>query len=375
MTTATIDDTGHGRLRVADIGFSAEQLAAARRVIAEQAQVAHVGLAVLSGSLAVGLGHTFSDVDVHIVYLGPPPGITETERDGPPVHVESLTRDSLVRLGQWGAEFRATALDREQLYPAESDLKKLVRLATAFVAESAGTEPELAAHLPNRGVVRQILMSRNACDVAVAAEDAVGAADIGDWYTALAASLSAILHAAEAALAAADDVYYGPKFLFRRMSRTRATSHLVPALWTLTQAPATVTDADGWARDLVERRLLASSHLLCWSLIDGWESPLDSIPSLPDRETAGPRRRAGYSPMRFADGLSLTGPFKGAEVSEGMLRVWRRLDGGQLSDTLRKLIRDEPVFESVPGTDLTAAVDMLRDYGAVETEATTSGRR
>jgi hypothetical protein len=375
VTSGTIDDVGHSRLRVADIGFSAEQLAAARTAIAEQARVARVGLAVLSGSLAVGLGHTLSDVDVHIVYLGPPPVPAETEPDGPPVHIESLARESFVRLGAWGSEFRATALDRSQLYPAESDLKQLVRLATAHVVESDDTDPELAAQLPNRGVVRQILMSRNACDVAVATEDAVGAADIGDWYTALAASLSAVLYAAEAALAAADDVYYGHKFLFRRLSRTPATSDLVPGLWALTQAPATVTDADGWARELVERRLLAASHLLCWSLLDGWESPLDGIPAPPVREAAGPRRSPAYSPLRFTDGIALAGPFTGAEVSEGMLRVWRRLNGGALPDTLRNLARDEPGFGSVPDADLTAAVDMLCDYGAVEVESVTSGRR
>jgi hypothetical protein len=369
------DDAGHSDLRVPDVGFSTTQLAAARAVLAEQATKTRIGLAVLGGSLAVGLGHTLSDVDLYIVYLGPPSPITTVDRQGVQVHIEAMTREAFVALGALGARFQATSDDRRQLFLAESDLKQLVRLATGHRLAHDDIEPELIALLPDRHVVRQILMSRYACDFAVAAEDAFGAADIRDWYTAMAASLAAVLCAAEAALAAADDVYHGAKFLFRRLARTSATCHLVPDLWALTQAPANVAHPHEWARTIVERRLLAGSHLLAWSLLDGWERPLDRLPEFPQWTAAGPRRHPAYSPLRFVDGVALAGPHKGAQVSEGMLRVWRRLNGADLADTLSCLGQHEPDFRAIPEATLTAAVDKLHGYGAVEVERLTSERR
>ncbi|MFD1082280.1 hypothetical protein [Micromonospora andamanensis] len=373
MTSAADAVAEHSQLQAPDVRFSAAQMTAAREVLAEQARHSRIGLALLGGSLAAGLGHSLSDIDLYVVYLDPPPSTVLDDRDGPPVHIEAMERKDLAELGAVAASFRATSSDRSQLFLAESQLKRLVRLATGL--HVAGTDPELIAMIPDRQVVRQIIMARNACDFAVAAEDAFGAADTGDWYTALSASHSALQHAAEAALAAADDVYHGPKFLFRRLARTSATRHLVPELWFLTQAPVAVAIPNGWARSLVERRLLAGSHLLAWSLLDGWENRVDRFPPPPEQHTSGPRRHPAYSPLRFADGIALAGPHRGAEVSEGMLRAWRHLNGGDLAESLRDLVLHEPGFGTVTQSALTAAVEGLHGYGAVMVDQASSKRR
>ncbi|GHJ53033.1 hypothetical protein Nm8I071_23400 [Nonomuraea sp. TT08I-71] len=373
MISATDGDAGHTQLRVPDVRFSTAQLAAARAVLAEQSQQSRIGLALLGGSLAAGLGHSLSDIDLYVVYLDPTPSTVPDDRDGPPVHVEAIEREAFADLGALAAQFRATSSDRSQLFLAESQLKQLARLATGLVVADA--DQDLVALIPRRQVVRQILMARNACDFAVAAEDAIGAADSDDWYTALSASHSAVQYAAEAALAGAGDVYLGPKFLFRRLARTSATSHLVPELWRLTQAPAALARPNGWARTLVEARLLAGSHLLSWSLLDGWDSPVGRIPPLPERRHSGPRRHPAYSPLRFADGIALAGPHRGAKVSEGMLRAWRHLNGGDHAESLRHMVLNEPSFRNLTQSSLAAAVEGLRGYGAVTVDRPPSERR
>jgi predicted nucleotidyltransferase len=57
-----------GRMPVVpDVNFSEEQIAAAQAVLDREIGADSVRCAFLSGSLAVGLGHALSDIDIYFV--------------------------------------------------------------------------------------------------------------------------------------------------------------------------------------------------------------------------------------------------------------------------------------------------------------------
>lgn len=324
----------------ADTCFSAAQQQAAHEVIEhELGGRDRVGLAYLGGSLAVGLGNASSDVDLYVVLAeegaGRPPHLLH-ERGGTPVHVEMVKPDRVRALAAIGSSYTTTGLDRGQLTLDTRELTHLVRLLTGWRLVCT---PEWAATLTGlrREVVRQVIIARRANMFGAFAEDVAGALTSGDLYTAALASAMAVECAAEAALAAADDLYEGPKFLFRRLSRTTVTRSWAPVLWgLLNQAFAGWPDeaelASGGQGDarvermrrIAERRLLAGNFLVTCCLLDGWDQPLRELPP-PGADTAAVRSPY-FVPGRFCDGWALMGPGQGYEVNEAVIRLWRNAD-------------------------------------------------
>lgn len=310
---------------VPDVHFSAAQRGAAAEVVhRDLGGPDAVGFAFLGGSLAVGLGHATSDVDLYAVSDDLPDDEIAYDHGGVTVHVSVLRPDAVRKLVDVAREYRATGAERGQMYLALKSLITLVRLTTGIEVVTTPAWRSILDSL-RRDVVRKIFIARNANSFVASAEDVAGSLAVGDRYTALAASALGLEAAAEAALAAADDLYWGPKFLLRRMARTRATAPWAPVVCRalMNPFPAGLPDDLDQIRGIAEQRLHIANLLLSSCALDGWDQPLARLPTPDDAVIAA--RSPYFAPIRFTDGWALQGPEHAYEVNEATVRLWRDL--------------------------------------------------
>jgi hypothetical protein len=325
---------------VPDVYFSHAQRAAAQDVVQRDlGGPAVVGFAFLGGSLAVGLGHAASDVDVYAVGDDLPDTELVYESGGVTVHVAPIRGQAVRRMVEVATEYAATGDERDQLYVDFKTLNLLVRLATCIPILTTPTWASTVDRL-RRDVVRKILIARNTNMFVAYAEDVAGALSSGDRYTAIGASAIALEAAMEATLAAADDLYIGPKFLHRRLSRTAVTAPWAPTVWHLLNQtfdewpPA--DDGLEQVRRIVERRLHVGNLLATWAALEGWDTPLRSLPK-PASVSPEPLRSPYFAPIRFTDGWALMGPEHAYETNEATVRLWRDLTPGDDGPLVRAL--------------------------------------
>ncbi|HEY1573862.1 MAG TPA: hypothetical protein VGG05_21140 [Pseudonocardiaceae bacterium] len=310
---------------VPDVHFSAAQRSASAEVVRRELGGPDVvGFAFLGGSLAVGLGHATSDVDLYAVSDDLPADEIVHESGGVTVHVSTVRADTVRKLVDLATEYRATGASRDQLYLDLKSLSTLVRLTTGLRVVVTPAWQSVLDGL-RRDVVRKIFIARDSNGFVASAEDVAGSLAVGDRYTALGASTLALEFAAEAALAAADDLYWGPKFLLRRMARTTATAPWAPVVWRLlaNAFPAGPPDDLDQVRRIAEQRLHVGNLLISCCALEGWDRPLTRLPS-PD-EVGVQTRSPYFAPIRFTDGWALQGPEHAYEVNEATVRLWRDL--------------------------------------------------
>lgn len=339
---------------VADVSFTPAQVNAAMGVLDE---LSGVELAFLGGSLAVGLGHALSDIDLYVVGEGLPERELTYEHGGIWVHVNPLPVAKVRQLVALGTEYRATGIDRSQLAVDVKTLNALVRLATGWRVRCSQDWARALDQL-SRDTIRQILTARNSNVFAAYAEDACGALTSGDLFTAATASQLALEAACEATLASSGDLYVGPKFLFRRLGRSAVTGPWSDHLWHLAHREL---GSEEQIRAAVADRLDAGTRLVSWCAVDGWDRPLGALPAPGGTIGDGPRRSGYFAPVRFVDGWALIGPDDGYEVSEQTVRLWRRLDGRPLPALRAHLAETEPQL----GTGFEGALGALAALGAV----------
>lgn len=347
--------------RVADRTFSAAQMAAAERVLAElQVDGADVRLASLGGSLAAGLGHDLSDVDLDVVSDGIQRRHVVVARDGHQVQVNAISTAEIERLVELGSRFVATSINEAEMDLDDRTLTRLVRLTIGRTVYVSGGFAARYAEL-DRSVVRKLVMSRDALQCAALAEDTLGALRYGDWTTALAASGQVLAYAADCALSAADDLYLAPKFLHRRMSRCAAVAELAAEVWSgISCGPPHGADGDEVSASVTARLLLAN-FLVGSAMLDGWEQPLRNAGAF-SLGTGAVRRDAFHVPMRSSTAVGLVGPDRGFKLSEPMVRLWHALDGRSW-DTVLTGLRRHADFRTVDDTEVRAAVDKLVRQG------------
>jgi hypothetical protein len=349
-------------MRVPDVSFTPDQVAAATGVLG---RLDGAELAFLGGSLAVGLGHATSDIDLYVVGPGLPDRELSYQHDGVWVHVNPLPAAKVRDLVALATEYRVTGMDRSQLAADVKALNALVRLATGWRLHATPEWAELLATLSD-DVIRKVLTARHANVFVAYAEDAHGALRTGDLLTATTASHLALEAACEGTLASAGDLYVGPKFLFRRLARNPVTAPWVMRIWELSYQ-ALDPGSRAAVEAIVTDRLFAGSQLVAWCAVDGWEQPLTGLPDpAPVTRGGGPLRSGLFAPVRFTDGWALIGPDDGYEASEGMVRLWRRLDGRPWPELLAALPSQEPSLAVHTAGEIAAAVTTLAKFGAVE---------
>ncbi|WP_019814852.1 hypothetical protein [Saccharomonospora saliphila] len=354
---------------VPDVTFSEPQLAAARDVLERDlGGPCRVGLAFVGGSLAAGLGHITSPVELGAIGTLPATDGQVVDRGGVAVRVrvvQSCAAHELLGLAQ---TFRLSDARHPQAGASWEDLGELVNLATGRVLHaSLEWRHRLDALRPS--VLRELLIARHAGLGAASAREAFGALISGDLHTAHSLSEAALVAACEAVLCARGDLHFGRKFLLRRLARAPMERECRERLTRLFGCPVSLSGAADPARvrRLVDERLLAANMLLSWAVVEGWdadaEPPVHTVAAEP---TGGPRRSPYFAPVRYADGHTLSGPSGTFEVSEAMLRLWRRLDGRHLDELGRMLTRHERGLATAAVDDLDRAVRALQTIGAVE---------
>jgi hypothetical protein len=335
---------------VPDTRLSGAQVLAARHVV--ETELRDVQLAIIGGSLAVGLGNTTSDVNVYVISL--PPARPVFDHNGIQVTVAALDP----------AAVRATV---EPL--AAVDAAQLAMIVQLMYGHRLHASSEWAAVVDrlDAGAARKLAMAHHAAEFAALTADCFGALRSGDWFTAVTVSRLALLASAEATLASAGDLYNGPKHLFRRLARTAITAGWCFPLWNLADrafAPGPATPNQ--VREIVENRQLTGNLLLAWGMTDGWDEPLKALPEPHTTLSLGPRRSPYFVALR-SDGLfELAGPRHSYLVSEAVVRLWRRLDGHELDRLVRVLADEEPSVAGVRMDQLEAVIGALHRIGAVD---------
>jgi hypothetical protein len=358
---------------VADRFLDASHLAAARAVLAKVVDADEVRVAFVGGSLAAGLGHGLSDVDLYVATRS---GAALEERGhvegGYVVQINPLTGEQFDRVVSICSGFRATATDRWQTQVDENELHSAVRYAigTVLAADDSAPPAREEALL----TVRRILMTRNAYALASLAEDALGALDIGDQLTALQASLVGLEHAVECVLAGVGDAYVGRKFALRRLARSAALRPLLPEIWAGLRNPAAPPGAAA-AERIVTRRMLLAGHLVASAMLDGWDAAATRIPAVPTGwDGGGPVRSPWVVPVRFADAWGMVGPDVGYRTKQGMVRVWRELDGRSVDEVHRGFAAD-PALAGTRRELLDTAVRQLVERNVAGSATPSSERR
>jgi hypothetical protein len=327
---------------IPDRFLSEEQLAAARAVLERVVGLDATRLAFVSGSLAAGLGHAMSDVDL---YVSAEPGVEVADHEYHEgrhvVQINPIRPDELTRLIAVTTEFTAGPADRWQVNLTDQQLTPAVRYAigTVLIDRGSGLPPAPQAWQ----TMRQVLMVTRAITIATYAEDVLGALTVGDELTALQTTNIAVGLAVECLLAGVGDLYVGQKFNLRRLARSGAVREALPLLWESLRLPAAPLGLTG-TRWLVEGRLRLVGRLVADVLLDGWDKPLDQLPAYTEPRTGGgPLRSPWVLPVRFADSWGMIGPDTGYRSKEGMVRLWRQLDGRPVDELHRDLAGD-PAF-------------------------------
>lgn len=359
------DDEFFAQAEVLDMLLDQAHLDAARRVLAEVVGGERIRLAFVSGSLAAGLGHGLSDVDLYVA-LRQEDGVLELHSyrsDGFIVQVNPLSQEDVDLIASTCSGYSDTAEHRPQTTLAEADLQRCARYAigTVLVADAGLPSTEVSVL-----TIRRILMNANAYLVSHLAEDSLGAIRSGDPLTALQASQMAVESALECALAACGDVYVGRKFQLRRAARARALRGILRDLRGFLCQPNHAVSLAQTA-DLVARRQLFCSHLVSWSLLEGWEGPVVGFPAFADRQCdGGPLRSPWVTPVRFADSWGMAGPDTGFRTRAAMIRLWHALDGRPADEAYWALISSTN-GQSLPRESFDAAVHQLAHAGVAMT--------
>jgi len=321
--------------------FTAQHIAAATDLYQELAKEHELRLVVLSGSLAFGLGHGTSDVDLHMLAGsgGGPEARFHLRRDLP-VQINLVSPAKFTAAVEWAAsDAGLTSADRSSLNLPEDVRMLAIRLARGHVLH-ADNECAQALGRLNEDVIRRRQAARHALRVNNYQEDVAGALLSGDQDTAYTATRIALAHGCEALLAAFGDPYIGDKFLLRRLRRVTAIRPLLPEIFRGLDIPPVSPDlsqpladvGDKQFAQLLHSRLRLAAFMGSHAVLDGWDTPMTSLPSYA-LDTGGPLRDPYFTVIRFSDGIGLAGPDKGYRVSAEAARLWLSLDGRKPLDS------------------------------------------
>lgn len=293
----------------------------------------------LTGSFAAGLGNVGSDVDLVAVTDGSESaGEGADWRESGPL-VSHLEVFSLPTVQGWldalgDMPFSAAGYGR---VPATGGLlENLSRLSFAQPVLGESTLHELQSGI-DRSALRKAFMLYDGADAITYARDAFGALASGDLLTALDASDQTLRLCLLATLAAVDDLYYGRKWLLKRMRLAAAISpELFAAAMTALFPPrAFLFDDAQYATDLVLARMRLAAGLSAHTSLYGWGTPLKAV-GLPPAGECDPRS-PWYVFTRFRDAC-FAGGASGLKLSRLDVAAWLSLadpcDDGRLAELL-----------------------------------------
>jgi hypothetical protein len=284
-------------------------------------------LAFFSGSIAAGLGHVTSDLDIHVV-LGDAAKLPRSTYMLNDCRIQITYVDEQLFLGvsELCREFVATKADRTQAELSPDILWNISRTASSELV--SGSKHMTAAYRAvRRSVARKILLVNFARPVGNLTQDSFGFLEIGDIPSAYAASVLALRNATEALLAGFGDLYAVEKFAIARLARSQSAD-ICDFLWKSVYAGALQP-----TESTVRNNLWAANSLASSALLTGWDVDMKSKPST-QPVGGGPVRSPFWSLLRFSDCFALAGPNASLRISEAVARMWNSLDGRNLPEVI-----------------------------------------
>lgn len=319
-------------------------------------------LAMVTGSLAAGLGHAWSDIDLYVLDDGGRVEPRGSRVDGFMVQVTPITKEALDRVLPALTRFTATAADRSTLVVDDEFLTLAVRIAIGqvLVDHDALLPPPAAS----RTAIRRLLLARHAIHVGSLAEDVLGGVESGDRWLAVRASVLALEIAVDAFLTATGDLYVGPKFLYRRVARSLQDHGILKTYLGQLSFGEDELERDATFERACHRTRIAT-RLLAESLLRGYDEPAVDWPA-PSTGGAGALTSPWFCPARYVDGWGLAGPDSGFRVSEEVVRIWLSADGKTTLDALDALRAHDPRFVDLDLTRYGEVIERLTTIGAIE---------
>lgn len=278
----------------------------------------------LSGSLAAGLGHSLSDIDVHALEPYPDAEDAVFAPSGRRVQVTGVTTIDLELFRQFAGGLQASPSNRGAFYLDQKSLWDLFRLASSrplFVKP----RDEWIFGEPLVDAIRQIQIGTRAHQVARAWSDASGLAASGELPTAIDIAKSASRDTMEMVLSAFGDYYSSPKLFLARAHRF-----------------ATAWPASAWLEEFLDNpdcdiadTFRTLQTLGAHAQLRGWVAPCTSDAWVVSSRGGGNggeyRRSLDYWLVRGTDSWSLATPStRGFAVKHGMAVLWGCADAGDM---------------------------------------------
>jgi Nucleotidyltransferase domain len=312
--------------------------AAVAQARASLAEADGVRCVYLTGSFAAGLGNLASDVDLVAVTDGESTDAQWRETGSLISHLEVFP---LTTVRTWLAalnELPYGIADYDRAVELGGLLENLSRVTFAQPVLGEPVLRDLQAEI-DRTALRQAFMLYDGADAITHARDAYGALESGDLLTALDASQQTLRLCLLATLAAADDLYYGRKWLLRRLRECPAVS---PELFAAAMAalfPASPLEFDdlGYVTDVVMTRMRLAAGLSALISLYGWAEPVKTVGPPPSGATDP--RSPWYVFTRFRD-TCFAGGASGLQLTRLDIAAWLSVADDRDTDRLAERLSE-----------------------------------
>ncbi|HET9898234.1 MAG TPA: hypothetical protein VFQ44_25175 [Streptosporangiaceae bacterium] len=285
----------------------------------------------ITGSLAAGLGNATSDVDIVAVADSTDEIAEWTSSGGFISHVELYSKATVK---SWLAELDQLPYKHSQ-YAATIKLEPLLENLSRIHYAIPVLGDELLGEWKRKlstSSLRQAYMLFHSTDAITYARDALGAVTSGDLLTAWDVSVQALRGVLLAVLASTDDLYYGRKWLLRRMEDSPVISAgLRREAHSLLYPQGGIPADHDVLRQKVKERMQLAGYLSAYVSVFAWTRPLTQSPEIGLPEQSG--RSPWYVFARFSDTCFAGGP-EGWRLNQLDLLTWLLLSGD--SDVSRK---------------------------------------
>ena len=296
----------NSRTETPGLGKTAE---VARSVVLDTVDHGIIDSAYLSGSVAVGLGNSTSDVDVFVVVRDEATHdlpVRQVVRNGLRFDIEFCDVRTILATARSVTDWRAAKSDLSALRMSRIDLDFALRLfygADIIASESLSLcRAQLDAY---SGSVRRLVLSWWSLRAAMYFEDFDGACQEGDADLA-GVTGRALIHAAGKALAAAaGDLYVGEKWVYKQLARSMSQDFPIERFRSYMNAAWT----DKFNRGQLELAWFAQNCVIA-SLAMGWFEPRVQYWPTWNPLQNSVRYARGLMPIRLTDAVLLNGERK-----------------------------------------------------------------
>lgn len=290
---------------------------------------ASVELAYSSGSREAGLSHAASDTDLHVVLK---PGVTPGRRTfrtaSGPVQITFEDRSRVARVFEESQHFAPTPEGRGP-YTWRPEQERTAYRMFHSTPVLVSPDWETRWNGPWRDSIPRIFMGAWALRAARYAEDFEGMCEQPETpgTELLYVAAQSFFTAANVALASLGDVYVSSKFMWRRLTRRRELSALMPTAQCLLYG--------GHLRHGARARALHAlgQYLCARSLLDNWSGELtgsEGAYAVPRLDSSLMSR--GFGLIRYVDSWSLAGVPRSYRIDEPAARAWLRLAPTESTD-------------------------------------------